>query len=153
MSKNHRLIIKKLPGPISYCDCKKLCSRVEIDHVIPKSLLKRKTSRRFSSANRNMHNLHRCCHKVNNPKSAALIGLNYTTGLLIHDSYLARIALYMDEKYDLLDYKHIVKLKEISLTHKPFDYEIERNRIVTDIQGDNNDFITDFPDKILSYYD
>ena len=154
MKRSVKKIVRNLPGFQSYCECVKPCSGVEIDHVVPKSLLKKK-SKKFNQANNDMHNLFRCCHKINNPKGSKLIGSTYTTDSPLHDSYLARSALYMGDRYDLFTghiyLPYINRLKYIALSCNPFDFEYDRNIEIESIQGCDNKFVTDYPQSIIKY--
>lgn len=136
-----RNFILSLPSLNSYCNCLKLCTKVEIEHVYPKSLLRAKlTSERFSVANRDPHNLFPCCSYLNRKKADSLLGKNYDAGDV--NGILARACLYMDDSYELQTERALVqKWKEFSELYPPYEFEYTRNAIIKRYNGSWNKFI------------
>lgn len=152
MSRKAKSVVRNLPGFTSYCECLKSCSNVEVDHVIPRKFLRDNLEpTHYKKAEWDMHNLYRCCFKINNPKSHKIIGQNWQAGNG-HDSYLARAALYMDWKYGLeVSEDLLLQWKVMALSVDPLRDEKERNKIITEIQGHSNPFIEEYPKKIILY--
>ncbi len=151
MFKKSKQIVRELPGFTSYCSCTKLCSNLEVDHMIPKHFLKKKlVNGTFNQANSDMHNLFRCCNRINNPKGHKLLGVDWDAG--DHSTYLARTALYMDMQYDLgVPEDLLLVWKEMALRTDPLEFEHERNEIIKHKQGRDNPFISEFPSSIIYY--
>ena len=151
MKRGIKKIVRQLPGFTSYCECVKLCSNMEVEHVVPKSFLKKVLiNGKFNQANNDMHNLFRCCSRINSQKGAGLLGVDWDAGS--HNSYLARSALYMDWKYglEIPDYL-LMEWKLMALEIEPLEFEYERNNIISSHQGNDNVFITEFPGSIIYY--
>ena len=148
MSRSTHRIVKNFPGYISYCACIERCSRWEIDHLIPIKLQKDQLDHKtFVKARNNMHNLYPCCFKINNYKSYKILGLGYYNPR--HNSYLARSALYMEQKYNLTVSSYIQNnWKKMSLHEKPHPFEHERNVIISSFQGNENPFISNYPNIV-----
>lgn len=143
-----RPIVRKFPGPFSYCSCERLCSKLTLEHVVPKKFLK--DNLRKEHINRAVvdpHNLTRCCSRLNSAKSHHLLGDHpQSTYDDFHNSYLSRISLYMLEKYDLSVPDDLyTKWKWMNLKHEPFIFEKERNQQIVKLQGDSNIYITNYP--------
>ena len=69
-----------------------------------------------------------------------------------HVSYLARSALYMDWKYSLdVDLDMIFRWKYMAVQFDPCEFELERNELIKEFQGNDNPFVSDFPSKIVYY--
>ncbi len=73
-----RNFISLLPGPQSYCKCTSLCSPLTIEHVVPKSLIK-KSGLPKGIAN-DLHNIYPCCQKLNGQKGSLLFGKDFLFG-------------------------------------------------------------------------
>lgn len=136
-----RSFVLQLPGPASYCECTQLCSRLTVEHVLPKSLLKRKLpATKFHQANQDPHNLFSCCQKLNQAKSNLLLGVNYDIGE--HNGRLARACLHMNDFYKLaLDEKILLRWRNFSLLYPPDIQEHLRNALINDKMGINNEYI------------
>lgn len=141
-----RKFILELPGIASYCNCEKLCSKLEIEHVYPKILLKKKLDRKlFLIANSDPHNLFSCCSYLNKQKGYSLLGKNYDAG--IFNGMLARSCLYMNFSYNLKTEKEIVTIwNNYSLLYPPFSFEYERSEIIGKYTGKVNPFIVNYKD-------
>lgn len=135
-----RRFILQLPGVSSYCNCSKLCSALELEHAYPKSLLKRKLNRSdFLKANKDPHNLHKCCSKMNRLKANHLLGKAY-----FHEfsGIIARSCLYMNETYSLkTESKLVKKWNNLSLIYPPLQDELERSKIIEEEIGIVNYYI------------
>lgn len=130
-----------LPGPFSYCKCARPCSQLQLDHVIPKVVLKKKCS---AVSNNDLHNLYSCCSRLNLSKSALILGKNYFIG--DDEGRLARACLYMNYTYKLKFPDYLVSTwKNMSLTHPPKVYEIKRAELIKCYNGKSNIFIEEFP--------
>lgn len=150
----HRVkkLVKELPGLHSYCLCTKPCSGLNVDHVVPKSYLRRQLSASaFNHADRDMHNLFRCCINMNQDKAAKMLGDDYRVEGA-HNSYLARSALYMDWKYGLGSPEDLIlEWKLMALESPVFEFETQRNEIIKSIQKSDNPFISEHPSKTVLY--
>ncbi len=142
MRKSIRKIVLDLPGPMSYCSCITPCSKPTVDHLIPKSLLKHQLGKvGYKKANTDLHNLHRCCERMNRSKSNLLFGENYQ--LDSYFDYLARNALYMEWKYSLTINNNVKELwNTMALASEPEDFEHERNQIIIENGGNHNIFLS-----------
>ena len=78
ISRGYKNLVRVMPGPKSYCKCERMCSQVTVDHVIPKSFIKRTMS--ISCAN-DLHNLYPCCSKLNGEKGSKLFGKDFVRSL------------------------------------------------------------------------
>lgn len=153
MKKSVKTLIKTLPGPNSYCNCNSLCSPITVDHVIPKKILKDNVSSyQFKKSINDMHNLYKCCTKLNQKKAYKLLEHDYVLSNYLksedeasyHTAYLSRAALYMQWKYSLLIDKNIIKeWKRLAILTPPHRFEIKRNKIISNKQGDSNIYIHD----------
>jgi hypothetical protein len=152
--------VHSFPGNISYCSCSIICTNPNIDHVIPISFLRKNiNSTNIKTAVNDMHNLYKCCEIENRLKGCGILGQTYITSDKTIDSYLSRSALYMDWKYGILSKnpgsnkseKLLSKWKLMALEIKPFFFERERNEIIKDIQGNDNPFISKYPDSVKTY--
>ena len=155
--------IRNLPGVSSYCNCTKPCSPIEVEHAYPRSLLKHRLKRNlFIEANQDMHNLHKCCSKLNRLKANYLLGnsnFNQNNGNLhqgnniniIEDEFnglIARSCLYMNDKYSLdTDKQLVLSWLNYSLLYPPLENELERHKIIYEKTGSINYFINYFTDK------
>ena len=138
--KSLRTFIQLVPGPQSYCKCDTLCSPVTIEHVIPKSLVKK--SHNPSVAN-DLHNIYPCCLKMNQRKGSKLFGEDFllNDGLPITGS-LSRACLYMQDVYELPIDQYTVSLwNTLDDFYPPENYEYERNEIIYERTGFYNPFI------------
>lgn len=141
MRKSLRKFILELPGANSYCECQFPCSKIEIEHVYPKSLLKAKLDKKlFAKANQNPHNLYKCCSYLNRKKSSLLLGEPY-----VRDEFngmLARACLYMDYTYNLNNTDRTISTwTNYSLLYPPFPFEYERSKKIYEYTGSSNIFI------------
>ena len=151
--KSVKNFVKILPGPLSYCNCKKACSRIEVDHVIPiyeirKQILDNKNIprdenldmniinsnilKKYTNAIKNPHNMYRCCSKINRLKDSSLFGKDfYKNKDKSLYSYLARSCLYMGWKYNLdFDEELIDFWKTCTLFKSPWNFERERSAMI-----------------------
>ena len=160
MKQSVKKIVRELPGLTSYCACLKTCTNVEVDHVIPKHLLKKSLVKNvlfenpqkslYNKSINDMHNLYRCCTKMNRPKSNKILGQNWDAKE--HNSYLARAALYMDMQYELNVSEDLLLIwKNMALQTEVLDFEKERNDIIMSHQNQSNPFITELPSFIVYY--
>lgn len=138
---SRRRFILELPGPASYCSCDSICSGLEIEHVLPKSFIKRRTSpKKFSQANRDPHNLFSCCQILNREKSHFILGVDYDAEE--HNGRLARACLHMNAHYNLGSEDWWVKVwNNYSLLYPPEPTEYARNRIIYEKTGVRNKYI------------
>ena len=136
-----RSFILSLPGPLSYCDCQTPCSRLELEHVLPKSVLKRSLSgKTFQQANKNPHNLLTCCRPLNQEKSNLVLAINYDSES--HNGRLARACLYMNDFYQIgFDTEIVTRWKNFSLLYPADREEYLRNSLIYDKTGLNNKYI------------
>ena len=136
-----RSFVLQLPGPVSYCECNQICSRLTVEHVLPKSLLKRNLSKsKFHQANQDPHNLFSCCQKLNQAKSNLVLGINYDIGE--HNGRLARACLHMNDFHKLaLDEEMLFRWRNFSLLYPPDSQEYLRNALIKDKFGINNKYI------------
>ena len=133
--------IRNLPGVSSYCDCLTICSSIEVEHAYPRSLLKRKLCRSdYLIANKDMHNLHKCCSILNRMKYNYLLGDNY-----IADEFsgiIARSCLYMDDEYKLQTSSTLVNAwYNFSLLYPPLENELARVKLIEEKTGKINRFV------------
>ena len=140
MRQSLKKFILSLPGPKSYCHCESVCSNIEIEHVLPKSILKKTLIRKtFKEANRDPHNLYTCCSKLNRDK-ALLLGQNYVA--YDFSGMLGRSCLYMNYAYGLNIKDRIVNTwNNFSLLYPPLPFEYERAKIIYLKTGKRNTFI------------
>ena len=137
-----RNFILNLPGFNSYCNCDKLCSAIQIEHVMPRRVLKK--SKQFSIADKDPHNLYRCCHVLNREKGSLVLGQGYHGNEF--GGMLARSCLYMNYKYDLkFHFKTVTTWNNLSLFYPPFEFEYRRSEIIKEKIGNANIFIDEFP--------
>ena len=134
--------VHRLPGPISYCQCTKLCSPATVEHVIPKMLLKR--AHNFGRSSKDMHNLFSVCRTLNQDKAAKILGkdfvLDSTTG--VTNGTLARSCLYMNDTYQLpVDKKLVLTWQHLDRLHVPALFEFERNEIIWKYTGVSNKYV------------
>lgn len=141
-------VVLDLPGPLSYCGCKELCSRATVDHLIPKRILKEQLRHDYGYAVSDMHNLFRCCAEKNSEKADKILDLNYTP-YPSHGAYQARAALYMKTEYRLkVPADLLQQWKIMALSESPFPFERERNRIIEEEQGTRNPFVDKWPEVV-----
>ena len=144
-------IVRELPGFTSYCSCTSMCSNTEVDHLIPKSFLsKTLMNGYFRNANKDMHNLYRCCTNINRPKGKKMLGIDWDAE--DHNAYLARSALYMDMKYELgVSEELLLVWKEMAIKVEPLEFEFVRNEIIIGHQNNDNPFISEYPSSVIYY--
>ena len=147
MKRSVKNFVLSLPGPDSYCDCKKLCSRVEIEHVCPKSILKfRLPKENYIKAINDPHNLYRCCSFLNCSKGSSII-VNQQS-FKNFSGVLSRAFLYMNFQYKLkFDSKLVYKWIQMSEIFPPEEFEFLRSSLVTNKTGEINTFIEKFKYK------
>lgn len=140
MTKRLKNFIISLPGPQSYCKCKTLCSPLEVEHVIPSSLLKRQLTKSvFKRAKKDYHNLYTCCSAMNLQKGSMLFGKDFVFDNLksYHTGPLARACLHMTDTYRLnVDPITYTTWKVLDENHYPHDFEYERNELIIERGGD-----------------
>lgn len=146
MKKGLRNFILNLPGPpSSYCTCNKLCSDVEIDHVVPQKFLKENINKKLENALNDPHNLYRCCSHKNREKGHSLLNKKKEAG----DDFsglLARSYLYMIWKYNIEISKEILtEIKTMNNLHSPFIFERNREAEIKYYTGQGNPFINCYP--------
>lgn len=144
-----RKFIRTIPGPMSYCNCVKGCSEIQVDHVVPKSFLKSniKNPKNLARAVNDGHNMYTCCENINQSKDDKLLGVNFTAGK--NNNHLARSALYMNSTYDLnVDQEVLHTWEVMSMEMEPWEFEILRSKLIKDRQGEGNKFIDMYPAKI-----
>jgi len=142
----NRNLILNLRGPQStYCNCNKLCSSLEIDHVLPAWYIRQNVDKKsLKSSLLDPHNLYRCCSSINRKKGASLLDVN-STGQEI-SGLMSRSYLYMNWKYDIyFDEEILFYLKTMSIINKPFPFEIERSQKIYEKTGKKNPFIQHYP--------
>jgi len=141
--RGYKKFIKLLPGPQSYCKCESLCSQLTVEHVVPKSLVKR-AGKPKSVAN-DLHNLYPCCSKLNGDKGSLLFGQDFLLDneTSDHTGVLSRSCLYMYDEYQLPVNKKTVALwRVLDSVHPPQEFEFLRNDIIFDRTGNDNNYIT-----------
>jgi endonuclease I len=136
-----RKFVLNLPGPFSYCDCLDQCSNLQLEHALPKSLLKKSLSgKKFLLAEADPHNLFSCCQKINRKKSNLILLEDFSVNQ--HNGRLTRACLYMNSKYDLeLNSEWIHRWRNHSLLYPPESSEYLRNDIISERTGVRNKFI------------
>lgn len=148
---NLRSFIELLPGPQSYCKCQSLCSQLTIEHVIPKSLIKR--SGLSKSCANDLYNIYPCCSRLNGDKGSLIFGKDFlfNSDNSNHTGALSRTCLYMYEKYNLsIDTKTVSLWRELDKVHVPQEFEITRNDIIYRKTGVYNPFLMDHLSNELS---
>jgi len=153
MKNNTKHLIKNLPGPKSYCNCNKLCSPLELEHVMPeKVLIQKLQGNLLNKAFNDPHNIYNCCRKINRKKSYLIpiiqFKVHYFNGIL------SRSCLYMNDTYNLgFDMETINRWKVSSLLYEPSDSEIERSYLISTktIYAANN-YIRDYPYSCMTHY-
>ena len=154
MKNSIRKFIQNLPGPKSYCGCNKLCSPLEIEHVVPISLLKQKKNKNYKKSINDPHNLFYVCSEINSKKSSALLLEDYMPPDRLHLSYLSRAALYMDWKYELsVSPELLLKWKYWALQSEIISFELEKNQTIveSELKYGDNPFLSEFPSKIINH--
>ena len=143
MRKNTRSFILTLTGPpSSYCTCNKLCSDLEIDHVVPQKFLKEKIYNRKNliSAINDPHNIYRCCSIENRKKGHSLLKDEFAGNEF--SGLKARSYLYMIWKYNMkIEKPFIESLNTMNRLHSPFKYEKKRSLEILSNNGQRNPFI------------
>lgn len=143
MKKSLRNFILNLSGPpSSYCTCNKLCSPIEIDHVVPQKFLKQKITdkKKLSDALNDPHNLYRCCSYKNRKKGHNLLTQNYPGDEF--SGLLARSYLYMIWRYSISTDKNLFSTAEsMNTLHSPFTFERKRMEEIRFYNGQTNPFI------------
>lgn len=154
MRKITRSFVLSLDGPpCSYCTCNRLCSRMEVDHVLPQVYLKEKIGKRnlLNIAINDPHNLYRVCSRKNSEKGGSLL-----SDRVAGDEFSglkARSYLYMNSRYRLnMDSYMLSSLKSMSLMHRPFPFEIRRSTEIKNYMGQGNSFIDYFPLTVAEKY-
>jgi endonuclease I len=150
--------IKNLPGPHSYCKCDKLCSRLEVEHVIPKMILK--TGFDFNVSKKDPHNLYKCCSRINRDKGHKLFGKDFVLDNSYHKGALSRSCLYMYETYKLPIDKKVVSIwRHLHKEYPPHPFEIQRDILIQKFCNTRNYFLDDYSvnfdeyDKEDDYWD
>ena len=154
MKKSMKGIVLALDGPpCSYCTCGKLCSPINIDHVLPQSYLRNniESSKLLNVAINDPHNLYRVCERKNKEKGSSLL-----SDRIAGDEFSglkARSYLYMNWKYSLgFDEYFLSEIRSASLMHAPFLFEIRRSKTISYYNGQSNPFIEYFPLSIASKF-
>jgi endonuclease I len=154
MRKTTRSFVLSLEGPpCSYCTCNRLCSRMEMDHVLPKVYLKSKIIRSdiLSVALNDPHNLYRVCNRKNSEKAATLLSDSVAGDEF--SGMKARSYLYMNWRYGLnMDQYLLSSVKSMSLMHRPFNFEIRRSKEIAHYTSQGNPFIEYFPLSVAEKY-
>ena len=144
MKNSVRKFIKSLPGPKSYCDCNKLCSSLEIEHVVPIYLLNKNKKNNYKNYKKSIndpHNLYVCCREINRKKGTRLVGKEFYPDK--YEGMLARSSLYMNWKYDLsIDALTLDCWEIMDWCCGPKKFEHDRNKIIQNKTGDINPFIS-----------
>lgn len=147
MKKSMKGIVLSMDGPpCSYCTCGRLCSPMNVDHVLPQSYLRNhiEDTRTLNVAINDLHNLYRVCERKNKEKGSTLL-----SDRIAGDEFSglkARSYLYMNWKYQLqMDPYLLSDLKSFSLMHAPFLFEIRRSKTISYYNGQSNPFIDYFP--------
>ena len=120
------------------------------EHIFPQSFTKH-----YSKANKDMHNIYLTNYYTNNLRSnykfADYVNTNTSKNRYIPCNYsrgiIARALVYMKYTYPLLNLSTIIDYDIIILWNKlypPTDYEVEKNNIVYNYQGNKNIFIEDY---------
>jgi hypothetical protein len=120
------------------------------EHIFPQSFTKH-----YSKANKDMHNIYLTNYYTNNLRSnykfADYVNTNISKNIYIPCNYsrgiIARALVYMKYTYPLLNLSTIIDYDIIILWNKlypPTDYEVEKNNIVYNYQGNKNIFIEDY---------
>lgn len=152
MKSSVRKLVHKLPGPLSYCGCMKVCDgqALQMDHVLPKKFLnERLRNREFKKAINDPHNIYRCCGKLNRKKSFKILGVDFSS--THNNGFLARACLYMNSRYELGVGKDLMETwKWMSLLDHPHKFEYGRNKEIFEFCKDNNQYISDFPTSSLN---
>lgn len=134
MKQSTRKIVRSLPGPFSYCNCINPCTNLEVEHVIPKSLLVRQIKHRKSQiiSINDPNNLYMCCSKINKIKYSYLFGKDFFLSKNNKaNGRLARSSLYMKWKYKLyIDEKTLNFWENQNILFPTEDFEIKRTRII-----------------------
>jgi hypothetical protein len=142
--KNMREYILSLDGPpCSYCVCSKICTVAQIDHVVPKFLLKRKILDKelLKQAMRDPHNLYRVCQRKNSEKGSSILSIQEAGDEF--SGMKARSYLYMNKKYRLnFSHEYVELLKTIDRLHEPFPFEIRRAKKIMEDMKIENIFVT-----------
>jgi len=144
-----RKFVRRLPGPLSYCNCVKPCSELQSDHVIPKSFLKERIDnpKKLAKAVNDGHNMYSCCENINQEKDGKMLGVDFTGGQ--NNPHLARSALYMNDTYELnVDEETVHKWEVMSMEMEPWEFEILRSKLIKVKQGNGNRFIDKYPEKV-----
>jgi len=150
MPKGIKRFIRKLPGPLSYCKCDNLCSPLEVEHVVPKMILK--TGFDFNTSKKDPHNLYMCCSKINRDKGHQLFGKDFVLDNSYHKGALSRSCLYMYETYNLpIDKKIVAIWRHFHRNYPPLSFEIQRDLVIQEFYGKNNYFLDDYNINLNDY--
>ena len=141
MKKSIRQLVLNLKGPSSiYCNCNSPCSKLEIDHVVPRWYLKKVIKTELKSAITDPHNLYRCCNIMNRNKGALMLDIKFKSQEI--SGLMSRSYLYMNWRYNMyLDPSSLFYLKTISKNNQPFPFEVERSKKIFLKTGVFNPFI------------
>lgn len=154
MQESAKKFVLRLPGPkSSYCSCERLCSGVNVDHVVPKKELKNriKHTKRYHSAVNDPHNLYRCCVLINREKGCDLLEEKHSGNEFA--GLMARAYLYMNSEYQLgFSETQLEIWKGMSVLHEPFPFERKRSLLIAAYSGNNNPFIDYYPSTLHSRY-
>ena len=150
--KGYKNFVRALPGPQSYCKCESLCSPLEVEHVIPKSILKKHSD--FRKSQKNAHNLYMCCRKMNRQKGSDLFGRDFILDneQSYHTGALARACLHMYDTYALqLPPKTVALWRMLDDNHEPYGFEYQRNELIVERWGVPNLYLRE-DDIIDNFY-
>jgi len=154
MRKTIRTFVLGLQGPpCSYCTCNQLCSRMEVDHVLPQDYMRKTIKNRnvLVQAVNDPHNMYRVCNRKNLEKGSSLLSEKFAGDEF--SGLKARSYLYMNTKYSLnMDEYFLSTLKSMSLMHRPFPFEIRRSKEIAHYTGQGNSFIDYFPLTVAEKY-
>lgn len=143
MRKFTRKFILSLPGPpSSYCTCNKLCSPIEIDHVVPQKYLKENITdrKKLNDALNDPYNIYRCCANKNRKKGHTIL-----TNDIAGDEFsglMSRSYLYMKWRYKMKISKNLLStIKCMDRLHSPFTYEKKRSDKIKEYNDQINPFV------------
>jgi endonuclease I len=146
MKKNIKKFVLELPGPTSsYCSCNIACSIIDIDHVMPKSILiKKVNNEKITGILNDPNNLYRCCKNKNRQKGNLILCDSYPENE--YGGLMARSMLYMNSKYKLKFRSDLVKKWEsLSNLYPPYPFEKSRSLRIGSYTGNPNPFIDFYP--------
>jgi hypothetical protein len=118
------------------------------EHIFPQSFTKN-----YKKANKDMHNIYLTKYYTNNLRSnykfsENLLSSNKSNKIYIpcnnSKGMIARSITYMKYTYPLLNVSYVINYNDLILWNKlypPSDYEIMKNKVITNYQGNSNIFI------------